>query len=244
MNPEAEVRLVHHEYGLQTTRAPQDNQSRPRTWFHFILRSHLFSPIFSVWIHARIKIRKAYLLHDLGKDEDALREVDEAECMLRLGECHEDTAEVNNAKANIILSSSRNSEEDQKQIVLHLDKSIKFCEKATVDKSNTIVQVTLRKALVHLGFYQHGIVEEVSNSDIDIAKTILSNIERQVESMSKRSKIYFTYSQSLLAYREGDTSRATKLEHKARKKCEKHHLTNELQQLDLLRDLIRAPSRE
>lgn len=190
-----------------------------------------------VWIHARIKIRKAYLLHDLGNDEDALREVDEAECMLRLGECHEDTAEVNNAKANIILSSSRNSEEDQKQIVLHLDKSIKFCEKATVDKSNTIVQVTLRKALVHLGFYQHGIVEEVSNSDIDIAKTILSNIERQVESMSKRSKIYFTYSQSLLAYREGDASRATKLEHKARKKCEKHHLTNELQQLDLLREI-------
>lgn len=196
-----------------------------------------------VWIHARIKIRKSYLLHDKGQDDDALREVDEAEHMLSLGECHEDTAEVNNAKANIILSSSRNSKEDQQNILLHLDKSIKYCEKATVDKSNTVVQVTLRKALVHLGFYQHGILEEVSSSDIDIAKTVLNNIERQIETMSERSKIYYTYSQSLLAYREGDIGRATKLEHKARKKCVEHDLTNEIQQLDRLRDLIRAPSR-
>lgn len=163
--------------------------------------------------------------------------------MLSLGECHEDTAEVNNAKANIILSSSRNSKEDQQNILLLLDKSIKYCEKATVDKSNTVVQVTLRKALVHLGFYQHGILEEVSSSDIDIAKTVLNNIERQIETMSERSKIYYTYSQSLLAYREGDIGRTTKLEHKARKKCVEHDLTNEIQQLDRLRDLIRAPSR-
>lgn len=169
--------------------------------------------------------------------------MDEAEHMLSLGECHEDTAEVNNAKANIILSSSRNSKEDQQNVLLHLDKSIKYCEKATVDKSNTVVQVTLRKALVHLGFYQHGILEEVSSSDIDIAKTVLNNIERQIETMSERSKIYYTYSQSLLAYREGDIGRATKLEHKARKKCVEHDLTNEIQQLDRLRDLIRAPSR-
>lgn len=155
--------------------------------------------------------------------------MDEAEHMLSLGECHEDTAEVNNAKANIILSSSRNSKEDQQNILLLLDKSIKYCEKAT--------------ALVHLGFYQHGILEEVSSSDIDIAKTVLNNIERQIETMSERSKIYYTYSQSLLAYREGDIGRATKLEHKARKKCVEHDLANEIQQLDRLRDLIRAPSR-
>ena len=195
--------------------------------------------MFRVVIHARIKIRKAYLLHDLGNDDDARREVDEAEIMLSLGECHEDTAEVNNAKANIILSSKRNSKVDQQQILLHLDKSIKFCEKASVDKSNTIVQVTLRKALVHLGFYRRGILEEVPRSDVDIAETVLSRIARQIEAMSERSKIYYTYSQSLLAYRKGDTSMATKLEHKARRKCETHELTNEIQQLDLLKDLLR-----
>lgn len=169
-----------------------------------------------------------------------MREVDEAEMMLSLGECYDDIGEVNNAKANIILSRSQNSKEDQEQILYLLDKSIKSCEKATVDKSATIAQVALRKALVHLGYYQLGILEDVQSSDVDIAETVLNRIARQTKTMSERNKLYYTYSQSLLAYRKGDTRRATKLEHKARRKCELHCLQNEIQQLDLLRTLVRA----
>ena len=190
-------------------------------------------------IHARIKIRRAFVLHDLGNDDDAMKEVEEAETMLSLGECYDDTAEINSAKANIILSSKQNNKEDRQKILQHLDKSIKSCEKATVDKRYIIVQVTLRKALVHLGFYQHGILEEVPRSDIDIAETVLNRIDEQNDVMSKRSEIYYAYCQSLLEYRRGDTNKAVKLEHKARRKCEKQNLTYEIQQLDLLKDLLR-----
>ena len=107
-----------------------------------------------VLIHARIKVRKALILHDLGDDDEAMREVDEAEIMLSLSECQDDAAEVDNAKANIVLSSGQNRKQDQEQILFHLNRCIKCCEKATVDKSASIAQVTLRKVLVHLGFYQ------------------------------------------------------------------------------------------
>ena len=60
-----------------------------------------------VVLHARIKIRKAYILHDRGKDDEAMKEADEAEMLLSLGDCHEDIAEVSYAKANIILSSGK-----------------------------------------------------------------------------------------------------------------------------------------
>ena len=158
--------------------------------------------------------------------------------MPSLSECQDDAAEVDNAKANIILSSGHNRKRDQKQILFRLDRCIKCCEKATVDKSASIAQVTLRKALVHLGFYQHGILEDVARSDIDIAKTILNRIAPLT--LTERSKIYFTYAQSLLAYRQGDTDTAMKLEEKARKKCELHNLYDQIQQLDLLRSLIRS----
>ncbi len=195
-----------------------------------------------VLIHARIKTRKALLLHDLGNDDEAMREVDEAEMMLSLAECYEDIAEVNNAKANIILSSSQNSKRDQREILFRLDKTIKSCEKATVDKSATIAQVTLRKALVHLGYYQHGILEDVTPSDVDIAETVLNRIAQQIKTMTERSKIYYTYSRSLLAYRKGDKDRAEKLEQEARRKCELQDLHNEIQQLNLLKSLITTPT--
>lgn len=191
-----------------------------------------------VLIHARIKVRKALILHDLGDDDEAMREVDEAEMMLSLSECQDDAAEVDNAKANIVLSSGQNRKRDQERILFRLDRCIKCCEKATVDKSASIAQVTLRKALVHLGFYQHGILEDVAASDIDIAKTVLKRVSTMA--LTERSKIYFTYAQSLLAYRKGNTDTATKLEQKARRKCEEHNLYDQLQQLDLLRSLITA----
>lgn len=191
--------------------------------------------------HARIKICKAFVLHDMGNDDEALKEVDEAEMMLKLGECFEDTAEINNVKANIILSRSKNSKEDRELILSCLDKSIKYCEKATVDKSVTMVQVTMRKALVHLGFYQHGISEDVPRSDVHVAETILSRIpSRQIERFSERSKIYYTFCRSLLAFRKGDTAMATKLEHEARRKCKLQSLHNEIQQLGMLRALVSA----
>ena len=195
--------------------------------------------MFRVVIHARIKTRKALLLHDLGDDDEAMREVEEAEMMLSLGECYEDIAEVNNAKANIILSSNQNSKRVQEQILSRLDKSIKSSEKATVDRSASIAQATLRKALVHLGYYQHGILEEVKPSDVDIAETVLNRIAQQISTITERSKIYYTYSRSLLAYRKGDTDGAEKLEQEARRRCELYELHNEIQQLDLLRSLIR-----
>ena len=201
------------------------------------LTETLCSHILRVLILARIKVRKALILHDLGHDDKAMTEVDEAEMMLSLSECQDDAAEVDNAKANIVLSSGHNRKRDQEQILFRLDRCINRCEKATVDKSASIAQVTLRKALVHLGFYQHGILEDVARSDVDIAETVLNRISPMT--LTKRSKIYFTYAQSLLAYRKRDTDTAMKLEQKARKKCEFHDLYDQIQQLDLLRSLIR-----
>ena len=194
-----------------------------------------------VLIHARIKVRKALILHDLGDDDEAMREVNEAEMMLSLSECQDDAAEVEYAKANIVLSSGQNRKQDKEQILFRLDRCIKCCEKATVDKSASIAQVTLRKALVHLGFYQHGILEGVDASDVDIAETVLNRVSTMA--LTERSEIYFTYAQSLLAYRKGDRDTATKLEQKARRKCELRDLYDQLQQLDLLRSLITAQPR-
>jgi len=195
-----------------------------------------------VVLRARIKICKAYILHDQGKDDEAMEQADDAGAMLDLRECHEDLGELNNIKANIILSASKNGAEDRERILCHLDRSIHSCEKATVDRSVTIVQAKIRKALLHLGYYQHGILEEVPPSDIDIAQTILKRVSEQCEPLSKRSKVYFTYGESLLAHRKGDTRVAGKLEHKVRKKCEKHEFGFEIQQLDILRTLIRGAS--
>ena len=193
-------------------------------------------------LHARIKIRKAYILHDQGRDEEAKKEADEAEVMLSLGECHEDSAEIHNVKANIVLSASENANADRSSVLLHFDKCIHFCERATVDKSVTVVQATLRKAFVHLGYYQHGILEEVPGTDVKIAETILKRVSEQCGSLSERSIVYYTFGQSLLAYRNGNASEAIKLEHKVRKKCERHKIGFEIRQLDMLRTLIRGGS--
>ena len=191
-------------------------------------------------LHARIKINKAYNLHDRGDDDEAMKEVDEAEMMLSLGECHEDLAEINCAKANIILSSGKNSADDRERILFHLDKCIHLCEKATVDKSITVAQAKLRKALFHLGYYQHGILEEApKSSDVKIAETILSRVAKQSD-LAERSKVYLMYGQSLLAYRKGETNMATKLENKLRRKCEDHKIGFEITQLDMLRTLVRG----
>lgn len=191
-------------------------------------------------MHARIKIRKAYLLHDEGLDEEAKKEANEAEVMLSLAECHEDSAELHNAIANIVLSASENAEADRKSVLRHLDECIGHCEKATIDKSVTIVQATLRKALVHLGYYQHGILEDVPSADVKTAETILKRVSEQSEPLSKRSNVYYTYGRSLLAYRTGNLNQATKLEHKVRRKCVLHEIGFEIQQLDMLRTLIRG----
>ncbi|XP_068761124.1 uncharacterized protein [Montipora capricornis] len=195
-----------------------------------------------VVLHARIKIRKAYILHDQGRDEEAKKEADEAEVMLSLGECHEDSAEIHNVKANIVLSASENANADRSSVLLHFDKCIHFCERATVDKSVTVVQATLRKAFVHLGYYQHGILEEVPGTDVKIAETILKGVSEQCGSLSERSIVYYNYGQSLLAYRKGNANEAIKLEHKVRKKCERHKIGFEIRQLDMLRTLIRGGS--
>ena len=131
-----------------------------------------------VLIHARIKVRKALILHDLGDDDEAMRKLDHVEEMLSQIECPDDAAEVDNAKANIILSSGQNRKGDREQILFRLDRCIERCGEATVDKSASIAQVTLRKALVHLGFYQHGILEDVAASDVDIAETVLNRVLR------------------------------------------------------------------
>ena len=197
--------------------------------------------LFRVVLHARIKIRKAYILHDRGSDDEAMKEVDEAEMMLSLGECHEDLAEINCAKANIILSSGKSSADDRERILFHLDKCIHFCEKATVDKSVTVAQAKLRKALFHLGYYQHGILEEApKSSDVNIAETILSRVAKQQSDLAGRSKVYLMYGQSLLAYRKGETNMVTKLENKLRRKCEHHKIGFEIEQLDMLRTLVRG----
>ena len=201
-----------------------------------------FIHAYSIVLRARIKICKAYILHDQGKDDEAIEQADDAEAMLSLRECHEDDGELNNIKANIILSASKNGKEDRKRVLLHLDRSIHSCEKATVDRSVTIVQAKIRKALLHLGYYQHGILEEVPQEDVAIAQTILMRVSEQSEPLTERSKVYYTYGESLLAHRKGDTRGAAKLEHKVRKKCEKHEFGFEIQQLDMLRTLIRGAS--
>ena len=189
---------------------------------------------------ARIKIHRAYILHDQFRDEEAKREASEAEVMLGLGECHEDSAELHYAMANIVLSTSQNAKEDRECVLLHLSKCIHYCKKATVDKSVTIVQATLRRALAHLGYYQHGILENVPSGDVEIAETILKRVSEQSEPLSERSKVYYTFGQALLAYRKGNLDLATKLEHKVRRKCELHEIGFEIQQLDMLRTLIRG----
>ena len=187
----------------------------------------------------------AFVLHDMGNDDEAMREADEADKMLRDGECFEDFVEIHNVKANIILSRSKNSTEDRKLVLFHLNSSLDFCGKVSVDKSVTMVQVTMRKALVHLGYYQHGIAKEVSKSDVDVAETVLSRISsRQIERLSERSKIYYNYCQALLAFRRGDYEKAKKLEQRARRKCELQSLHNEIQQLDMLRSLFSEQAEE
>ena len=173
-----------------------------------------------------------------------MKKADEAEAMLSLGECHEDIAEVNNAKANIILSSGKNSKEDRERILHHLHKCLHFCEEATVDKSVTVVQAKIRKALLHLGYYQHDILEEEPSSlDVSIAENIFNGIAKQSEPIAERSKVYLMYGQSLLAYRQGDISMARELESKVRKKCERHLLGFEIQQLDNLKALVQRKAK-
>ena len=129
-------------------------------------------------------------MHDRGQDDEAMKEVDDAEAMLTLGECYEDKAEINYAKANIILSSGKNSAADRESILFHLNKSIFLFEKATVDKTVAATQAKLRKALLHLGYYQHGIVEDAPNtSDVYIAETVL-NLFSKDDVLSQRSKVY------------------------------------------------------
>ena len=210
--------------------------------FSILSYSLLFIVLFTcrVVLNARIKIRKAYILHDLCDDDGAMKEVDEAEVMLSLGECHEDLAEINCAKANIILSSGRNSVDDCKRILHHLEKCIHFCEKATVDKSVTATQAKLRKALLHLGYYQNGILEGApDSSDMDIARTILDRVAKQAH-LAERSKVYLSYGKSLLAYRSGEKNEAIKMENKLRRKCERHQICFEIKQLDMLKTLFNS----
>ena len=159
------------------------------------------------------------ILHDLGDDDEAMREVDEAEMMLSLSECQDDAAEVGQCQSKHSLVERSKQKRDREQILFRLDRCIKYCEKATVDKSASIAQVTLRKALLRLGYYQHGILEDVAASDVDIAETVLNRVSTMTSTLTERSKIYFTYAQSLLTFRRGDTDTATKLEQKARRKC-------------------------
>lgn len=208
----------------------------------FVKDFFFFFTAYRFLLFARIKIYKAYILHDQGEDEEAKKEADDAEKMLELAECHEDIGELNNIQANIILSASENGPQDRKRVFVHLDKSIQSCEKATVDRSVTIVQAKIRKALCHLGYYQHGILKDIPRSDVGIAETILNRVSQESEPLSERSKVYYAYGQSLLAYRKGDLNVATKLEHKVRRKCELHKIGFEIQQLDMLRTLIREGS--
>ena len=165
--------------------------------------------------------------------------------MLSLGECHEDIAEVNYAKANIILSSGKNTKEDRERILHHLHECLHFCEGATVDKSVTVVQAKIRKALLHLGYYQHDILEEQPIlSDVSIAENIFNDIAKQSKPIAERSKVYLMYGQSLLAYRQGNISMARKLESKVRKKCERHLLGFEIQQLDKLKALVQRKAKQ
>ena len=176
-------------------------------------------------------------MHDRGQDDEAMKEVDDAEAMLTLGECYEDKAEINYTKANIILSSGKNSAADRESILSHLNKSIFLFEKATVHKTVAATQAKLRKALVHLGYYQHGIVEDTS--DVYTAETVLNHVSKD-DVLSQRSKVYLKYGKALLAYRKGETNTANKLENRLRRQCEQHKLQFEIGQLDALRTLIRG----
>ena len=173
-----------------------------------------------------------------------MKEADDAEMMLSHGECHEDNAEVNNLEGNIILSLGKNGKEDRERILHCLNQCIQSCEKATVDKSVTVVQAKIRKALLYLGYYQHDILEEQPSSlDVSIAENILNGIAKQSEPIAERSKVYLMYGQSLLAYRQGDISMARELESKVRKKCERHLLGFEIQQLDKLKALVQRKAK-
>jgi len=192
-----------------------------------------------VVLHSRVKIHKAYILHDQGQDEEAWKEAEEAETMLisPFEEYAEDKGILHNIKANIILSLGKNDEADRERIIDHLNRCIHYCERATVDGSVTIVQATLRMALAHLGYYQHGILEGVPGADVRIAESILKHVSKS-EPLSERSKVYYTYGQSLLAYRKGNKKKAAELEDKVRGNCEPYKLSSELQQLDMLKTLI------
>ena len=102
-----------------------------------------FVLIFRFLAHARIRICVAFVLHDMGNDDEAMREADEADKMLRDGECFEDFVEIHNVKANIILSRSKNSTEHRKLVLSHLERSLYFYGKVSVDKSVTMVQETM-----------------------------------------------------------------------------------------------------
>ena len=52
------------------------------------------------------------------------------EMMLRLNECQDDAADMDNAKANIVLSSGQNKKRDREQILFNLDRCIKRCSKS------------------------------------------------------------------------------------------------------------------
>ena len=190
-------------------------------------------------LHPRVKIHKAYILHDQGQDEAAWREAEEAETMLisPFEEYAEDKGILHNIKANILLSRGKNDEADRERIIDHLNRCIHYCERATVDGSVSIVQATLRMALAHLGYYQHGILEDVPGADVRIAESILKHVSKS-EPLSERSKVYYTYGQSLLAYRKGNKKKAAELEDKVRGNCQPYKLSSELQQLDMLKTLI------
>ena len=118
-----------------------------------------------------------------------------------------------------------------------MSRCIHYCKRATVDRSVTIVQAKLRMALAYLGYYQHGILEEVPSADVKIAETILKGVSES-EPLSRRSRVYHTYGQSLLACRKGNKKKAAELEDKVRRNCEPYELSSELQQLDMLKTLI------
>ena len=214
-------------------------------WHGTLLISALLLFLYLVYtsrvvLHSRVKIHKAYILHDQGQDEEARKEADEAETMLisQSEEYAEDKGFLHDIKANIILSLRKNDEGDRERIIEHLNRCIHYCKRATVDRSVTIVQAKLRMALAYLGYYQHGILEKVPSADVKIAETILKGVSEQSEQLSRRSKVYHTYGQSLLAYRKGDIKKADELEAKVRRNCQPYKLSSELQQLDMLKTLI------
>ena len=199
-----------------------------------------FLRFYRVIVLARIMLCKAYILHDLEDDEGAIREAHDAEMILSMTQSYDDIADVNYAMANITLSRGKNSKLDREQILFRVNKTIELCDKSPVNKSVLKIQATIRKALIYLGYYQHGIKEDVPNADIDLAKAILDNIAHKEQSIAERSQVYYGMCRSLLAYRLGDIGSASKLEFKTRKQCGEYDLHNEIQQLDELKHLIRT----